>query len=112
MLIGKFGAKLQAGECSTLWREPLSHPLLSEDTSKKLSLVKYNKGFMVKKVGSSNPKIDLKNVRHKVASMIQEHKEVSSGKLSKSKALQVTMMVDEIMKPVVQKARRIPHNFM
>ena len=85
----------------------MSHPLLSEDTSKKLSLVKYNK-----KVGSSNPKIDLKNVRHKVASMIQEHKEVSSGKLSKSKALQVTMMVDEIVKPVVQKARRIPHNFM
>ena len=93
-------------------REPSSHPLLSEDTSKKLNLVKYNKEFMVKKVGGSTPKMDLKNVRPEVASMIQEHKEVFSGKIGKSNTRQVTIMIDESIKPVVQKPRRIPYNLM
>ena len=116
-VMGKFEAKLQAGECSTMstiyvTREPSSHPALSEDTSKKLNLVKYNKEFMVKKVGGSTPKMDLKNVRPEVASMIQEHKEVFSGKIGKSNTRQVTIMIDESIKPVVQKPRRIPYNLM
>ena len=101
-MMGKIEANLQAGEYTTLStiyviREPSSHPFLSKDTSKKLNLVMYNKEFMVNKVGDSNPKMGLKNVRPEVASMIREHKEVFSGKIGKSKARQVTIMDESII---------------
>ena len=114
--MGKFEAKLQAGECSTMstiyvTREPSSHPLLSEDTSKKLNLVKYNKEFMVKKVGGNTPKMNLKNVRPEVASMIQEHKEEFRGKIGKSNTCQAIIMIDKCFEPVVQKNKKDPLQF-
>ena len=49
--------------------------------------MKYNKEFIVKKVDGKIQKLALKNVRPKVASMIQGHKEVFIGKSGKSKTL-------------------------
>ena len=116
-VLGKFEAKLEAGKYSTLstiyvTKESSSYPLLSETTSEKLNLVTYNKEFMVKKIGGKPEKFDTKGMRPEIASIIQENKEVFSGKIGKSKTRQVTIMIDKKIKPVVQKPRRIPYNLM
>ena len=112
----KLQAKLQAGEyltMSTIYvsKKTSSHPILSKDTSKKLNLVKYSKEFMVKKVGGNTPKMNLKNVRPEVASMIQEHKEEFRGKIGKSNTCQAIIMIDKSFEPVVQKNKKDPLQF-
>ena len=116
-VLGKFEAKLKAGEYSTLatiyvTKESSSYPLLSETTSERLNLVKYNEEFMVKKIGGTPEKFNAEGMRPEIASMIRENKEVFSGKIGRSKTRQVKIMIDDTIKPVVQKPRRIPYNLM
>ena len=93
-VLGKFEAKLKAGEYSTLatiyvTKESSSYPLLSETTSERLNLVKYNEEFMVKKIGGTPEKFNAEGMRPEIASMIRENKEVFSGKIGRSKTRQV-----------------------
>ena len=116
-LLGKFEAKLQAGTSSTtatiyVTKEKSKYPLLSEDTAKRLNLVAYNEEFLVKKVKEATTTPQTNGLRPKIKQMIEKHAEVFSGKIGRSKARQVSIMIDESIKPVVQKPRRIPYNLM
>ena len=93
-VLGKFEAKLEAGEYSTLatiymTKESSSYPLISETTSEKLNLVKYNKEFMVNKIGGTTEKFNVEGMRPEIASLIRENKKVFSGKIGRSKTRQV-----------------------
>ena len=71
-VLGKFEAKLKAGEYSTLatiyvTKESSSYPLLSETTSERLNLVKYNEEFMVKKIGGTPEKFNAEGMRPEIS---------------------------------------------
>ncbi len=83
-----------------------------ETSLRKLGLVQYNQQFLVHQI---NGKADLAeitgNVRPAVRKLLENHSEVFSPNIGKAVGkLQVTIMMDETVTPVVQKLRRVPYN--
>ena len=57
-------------------------------------------------------KVLTKTRRQRVADMIAENSGVFTGKIGKAKTNEVTLMIDDSVKPVVQKQRRVPVNLL
>ena len=121
-VVGCFDAMLKAGdhEIKTeiyVTQESSTYPLLSESSAKSLGLIKYNESFLVKHLINDQKSLSdpcramLHGVkRQEIADLIVSNSELFSGKIGKSTASEVTLMIDPSVQPVVQKQRRIPLN--
>ena len=79
--------------------EPSAYPLLSEQSAKQLHLIQYNDSFLVKHV--TEPELPA------AKRLIAANLELFSGKIGRAKTGEVSLMIDDTVKPVVQKQRRV-----
>ena len=121
-VVGCFDAVLKAGDYEIkteiyVTQESSTYPLLSESSAKSLGLTKYNESFLVKhpindQKSLSDPcRTMLQGAKcQKIADLVVSNNEVFSGRIGKSTATEVTLIVDPSVQPVVQKQRRIQSN--
>ena len=82
-------------------QESSTYPLLSESSAKSLGLIKYNESFLVKHLINDQKSLSdpcramLHGVkRQEIADLIVSNSELFSGKIGKSTASEVTLMID------------------
>lgn len=106
-LKGSFKTTLSAGTKTVktdiiVTEEDSKYPLMSETTARELDLISYNPNYMVNAIGNAHR-------RREVQAIIDESKEVFSGKIGKAKQT-VQIMINPEMNPVAQRGRKIPYN--
>ena len=109
-IIGSFKAVLRDEYFKavlSMTSELSAYPLLSEQSAKQLHLIQYNDSFLVKHVTKPG-KTELPAAkRPKIRSLIAANLELFSGKIGRAKTGEVSLMIDDTVKPVVQKQRRV-----
>jgi hypothetical protein len=113
-LMGQFEAVLRAGKKQVktdiiVTKEESKHPLLSENTARKLNIISYNAEHMVNKVHAISKVKNGASLREPIRKLIEDNEEVFSGKIGKAPGT-VDIMIDPKVRPIVQKGRKIPYH--
>ena len=105
-VVGCFDAVSKAGDFEIkteiyLTQESSTCPLLSESSAESLGLIKYNESFLVKHLINDQKSLNdpcrtmLQGVkRQKIADLMVTNNEAFSGRIEKSTAREVTLMID------------------